>query len=289
MRLPAQLSSRKSDSHKGDYGHVFIVAGSRRFAGAAALCSLAALRSGAGLVTLGCPEGVCVSLSGIRPFEKMVLPLPQTRQGALSMRASARIEEFAERCSCVALGPGLSRSAETVSLVRRLVRSIRKTLVIDADALNALSLCGGAKLLRLRECHDTILTPHPGEMGRLIGRSVAYVQARRKAVALNFAKDYNCIVVLKGAQTCITSSRGEVYINKSGNPGMSTAGSGDVLTGMIAAFAGQGIRAFEAAVHAVYLHGLAGDIASREKTQAGMIASDIIDSLALAFKKAGVK
>jgi len=282
MRLPARLLRRKVDSHKGDFGHVLVLAGSRRLSGAGVLAAEAALRSGAGLVTLGIPQEINPQVIKIKLKEIMTLPLPGTKEGTLALKGYGRIERFCEGVNVVAIGPGLSRNSQTQALVHKIVRGLDKFLVIDADGLNALA--GHAGLLRRNK---VIITPHPGEMSRLTGLSIRYIQADRSAVAARFAKDYKVTVVLKGAGTVVAGPDGKLYINKTGNAGMAKAGSGDVLTGMIAAFLGQGLTAFTASKYAVYLHGLAGDLAAKEKTKISLIASDIIAKIPQAIKKCG--
>lgn len=278
MRLPAQLLRRNPEAHKGDFGHILILAGSARFSGAAVLCAQAALRSGAGLVTLGIPKGLNSAVIKIKPKEVMTLSLPETNEGALSLNALKIARDFSTNIDVLAIGPGLGRNKSTQGLVRKVIAKIDKPTVIDADGLNALS--GRLKIQR-----DMVLTPHPGEMAGLLGVSVKKVQSERKQIALRFAKQHRVTLVLKGHNTVVADYKGNLYINKTGNPGMATAGSGDVLTGMIAAFLGQKLDAFEAAKYAVYLHGLAGDLAAEEKTQLSLIASDIIDYIPKAIKK----
>lgn len=278
MRLPTQLLRRNPEAHKGDFGHILILAGSARFSGAAVLCAQAALRSGAGLVTLGIPKGLNSAVIKIKPKEAMTLSLPETNEGTLSLNALKIVRDFSTNIDVLAIGPGLGRNKSTQGLVRKVIAKINKPTVIDADGLNALS--GRLKIQR-----DMVLTPHPGEMAGLLGVSVKKVQSERKQVALRFAKQHRVTLVLKGHNTVVADYKGNLYINKTGNPGMATAGSGDVLTGMIAAFLGQKLDAFEAAKYAVYLHGLAGDLAAEEKTQLSLIASDIIDYIPKAIKK----
>lgn len=277
-----QLLRRNPKAHKGDFGHLFILAGCARFSGAAVLCAEAAMRSGAGLVTLGIPQSLNCAIIKIKPKEVMTLPLPQTQDGTLSLAGLRKIKDFLKKVDVAVLGPGLGKNKSTYSLVLKLLPGITQATVIDADGLNALA--GHSKILRERQ-RAAILTPHPGEMARLLGVSVENVETKRKEIARRFAKDYNCIVVLKGHETVVTDNLGKVYVNNTGNPGMATAGSGDVLTGIIAAFLGQGLSAFSAAKYAVYLHGFAGDLAAKEKTQMGMIASDIITKIPEAIKK----
>ena len=277
MRLPSRLLRRNRSAHKGDFGHIFILAGSARFSGAAALCSNAAIRSGAGSVTLGIPKGINSSIIRIKPREVMTLPLPETKDGALCLSAYALIREFAKNADVLAIGPGLTQDKSTQPLVRKIIATILKPMVIDADGLNALVNHLDILQTRKGERRTTILTPHPGEMAKLLKISVKQVQGDRKNIAREFAKKHKVTLVLKGHNTVVVDSRGKVFVNKTGNPGMATAGSGDVLTGIIAAYLGQGLNAFEAAKYAAYLHGLAGDMAAEKRTQSCLIASDIID------------
>ena len=304
MRLPARLLQRSPDAHKGDFGHVFVLAGSARFSGAGVLCAEAALRSGAGLVTLGIPKSLNSAIIKIKPKEVMTLPLPETSEGTFSLSALQKIEDFSKKVDVAAIGPGLSQNSSTQALARKVVAVVNKPLVIDADGLNALVQatrhCDEREARRSnlkRDCfvpsgfamtrlsRTLILTPHPGEMARLLGVSIAQAQADRQGTAQAFARERHCTLVLKGHQTIVADSGGKLYVNKTGNPGMASAGSGDVLTGMIAAFLGQGLDGFNAAKYAVYLHGLAGDLAAKEKTQISLIASDIIAKIPEAIKK----
>lgn len=285
MRLPAQLLRRRKDSHKGDFGHILILAGSVNFSGAAVLCAEAAIRSGAGLVTLGIGRSLVNAIIKIKPKEVMLLPLPETKPGNLAMAALKKIREFLGKIDVLVIGPGLGGHKQTQGLVRKVIATADKSLVIDADGLN--SLAGNLGLLHKAGSlkRTAILTPHPGEMARLLGTTIARVQATRRKIARKFALDYKITLVLKGHHTIVADPEGNIYINKTGNPGMATAGTGDVLTGMIGAFLGQGLAAFEAAKYAVYLHGLAGDLAAEENTEIGMIASDIIAKIPAAIKK----
>lgn len=285
MRLPTRLLRRKPDSHKGSFGHVFILAGSARFSGAAVLAAEGALRSGAGLVTLGIPRGINPAIIKIKPKEVMTLPLPETKNGSTALSALRKIEDFIKNVDIIISGPGIGREDSSQKLLRKLITAVeKKALVIDADGLNALA--GHLDLLRAasRQPSAMILTPHPGEMARLLGLNTAQIQLKRKEIARRFAESYKVTLVLKGRNSIVAGEDGEVFINKTGNPGMSTAGSGDVLSGMIGAFLGQGLAPFEAAKFAVYLHGLAGDLAAEEKTQISMIASDIIAKIPEAVK-----
>jgi len=279
------LLRRKNNSSKGDFGHIFILAGCARYSGAAVLCAEAAIRTGAGLVTLGVPIGINNAVIKIKPKEVMTLPLAQTSSGSLSARAYSKINSFTKKTDVLVIGPGLSRDKSTQALACKIMRKINKPMVIDADGLNALA--GRLEVLGIRKTEDRrlILTPHPGEMARLLGISVKKVQENRINIAVKFSNRYKLTLVLKGHNTVVSDYKGNVYINKTGNPGMSSAGSGDVLTGMIGAFLGQGLDAFSASKYAVYLHGLAGDLGAKEKTQISLIASDIIDKIPEAIKK----
>lgn len=278
MRLPAQLLRRKTDSHKRDFGHIFMLAGSRNMPGAAILCARAAMRSGAGLVTVGLPKDLSMAIPK-KIFEAMTKSLPQTKDGSIGLGAYNQIKKFLSKVDVLVIGPGLSQNSSTKQLVKKLVFS-ENTLpsVIDADGLNALA----GHLKRFKGIK--ILTPHPGEMARLLGAPTKAVEKNRKDIALSFAKKYNCLVVLKGNHTVVADGKGRIYTNNTGNPGMATAGSGDVLTGIIASFLAQGLLPFEAAKYAVYLHGLAGDLAAKKKSQLSLVASDIIDYIPEAVK-----
>ena len=280
------LLKRKPDTHKGDYGHVFALAGSAGLTGAAYLTSQAAITSGSGLVTLGIPKSLNPIMAR-KLIEVMARPLAETKAQSLSLKAFAEIKKFCDKIDVLAIGPGLSQNKETQALVRKVISKINKPMVIDADGLNALA----GHLDTFRRTKDeggmTILTPHPGEMARLTGKSRDYVQANRKKVAKEFAKKYNVILVLKGHRTVVASPDGKIYINKTGNPGMASGGVGDVLTGMIASFLGQGLPAFDAARFAVYAHGLAGDLAAKEKGQLSLIATDVLNKIPTVLKKLG--
>jgi len=275
--LKGLLKKRKKDSYKGDYGHTFILAGSVGLTGAAALCANASLRAGAGLVTLGVPSSLNMVMEA-KLTEVMTCPLAETREGSLSLKARQEILNRVNAADAVILGPGLSRNPETAMLIRQVAGGVKKRMVLDADALNAVSE-DVSVLKKIR--HEYIVTPHPGEMSRLIRKDVYYVKKNRIAVAKKFSNYYNAVVVLKGSETVVTdkSARSRVYINKTGNPGMATAGSGDVLTGVIAGFLSQGLKAFDAARLGVYVHGLAGDLAAKEKGETGLIASDILEKV----------
>ena len=286
MLLPTPLLHRKINANKGDFGHILILAGSLKFSGAAVLCGFACMRSGAGLVTLGIPKGISNSVLRIKLPELMLLPLSQTKSKSLSLSSFKQIKNFAKKADIVVIGPGLSKDRQTLKLVLKVVKEISKPMVVDADGLNAIA----SSLRTLRTAASEkgriiILTPHPGEMARLLGKSIKFVQKERKYIAKSFANEYNCIVVLKGNKSVVAAPGKKNYINHTGNPGMATAGSGDVLTGMIAGLLGQQLEPFQAAQYGVYLHGLSADLAAKEKTQISLIASDIIEKIPEAIKK----
>ena len=277
-KLP-RLKPRKADSHKGDYGRVLVLAGSVGYTGAAYLCAKAALRTGSGLVTLGIPQ----SLNAIMEVKLtcvMTHPLPETTQHTLSDKARDEVLKLAQDADVVAIGPGLSTHPNTRRLVLALLQMLDKPIVLDADGLNVIA---GDLYVLDKVQREIVLTPHPGEMARLLALpSAEEVQRSRLKVAMKFAEREGLVLVLKGHQTLVTDAQ-LVYMNTTGNPGMATAGAGDVLTGMIASLIGQGYTAFQAAQLAVYLHGLAGDIAATRRGQMTMIATDILDALPRAF------
>lgn len=279
MRLPAHLLHRKPNAYKNQFGHVCVLAGSPGMMGAAALTSLAAMRCGAGLVTVGVPKSLNAVLQRKVAPVVMTWPLAETRTQTLSLSALTQIKQSFAKFDVFAIGPGLSVHASTRRFIQGLVGSSPRPLVIDADALNAL---GGHLDILTKTNTPKVLTPHPGEMSRLMGTSVKRIEENRSKIAQTVARKYNCVVLLKGHRTVVAATGRKVYINKTGNPGMATAGSGDVLTGMIAAFIAQGLSGFEAARCAAYLHGKAGDLAAREKTTLAMIAADIIDQIPMA-------
>jgi ADP-dependent NAD(P)H-hydrate dehydratase / NAD(P)H-hydrate epimerase len=280
---------RKPGGHKGDYGHALIVAGSVGKTGAAVLASWAALRAGAGLVTVATPEPALPIIAAHTP-EVMTEPLAPTLAGTVSEKAleGNRLGKLLEGKRALAIGPGLSQNAETQSFIRRAVGEFHaQPVILDADGLNAFA--GRAKDLR----HDAQLlcvTPHPGEMARLVGASIKDVQARRVEIALQCAAEWNAVVVLKGEGTVVAAPGGSVYINSTGNPGMGTGGTGDVLTGILAGLAAQFARGAtieefqRICAMGVYLHGLAGDIAYNEFNGAPLLASDLINKLPAAYQ-----
>jgi len=274
MRLPTPLSRRKSNVHKNQFGHVLVLAGSQRMLGAAALTSLAAIRSGSGLVTVGVPKSLNTALQKKVSNEIMTWPLPETLQQSLSLQAFVHIKKALTDYTVIAIGPGLSRDLSTQKLILKIIASSNIPLVIDADALNA--LVGNLHILRKTKTQK-ILTPHPGEMARLIAQNKSTIEKNRMDVTRQLAQKYRCTILLKGAKTIVASPGKNIYTNTSGNAGMATAGSGDVLTGIIAAFLAQGLTEFDAAKFGAYIHGKAGDLAAKHKTRTSMIASDIIE------------
>ncbi|HJT19636.1 MAG TPA: NAD(P)H-hydrate dehydratase [Nitrospira sp.] len=260
-------------AHKGTFGHAGIIAGSLGKTGAAALAAQAALRVGTGLVTVATPSGVNDVLEA-KLLEVMTFPLPETAARTLARSALDPILSFMQTRNAVAIGPGLSTHPETVELVQSLMRHLDRPAVLDADALNALA----GRVPLLTECKTLpVLTPHPGEMARLEpGATAQSINADRIGTARRFARDRGVFLALKGARTVIARPDGLVAICPTGNPGMATAGTGDVLTGMVAGLLAQGVSQWDAACAAAYIHGAAGDLAARKVGQAGMIARDVI-------------
>lgn len=272
--MAALIERRRADSHKGTYGRVLVVAGSMGHTGAAVLAAKAALRSGAGLVTVAVPAS-CLPIVAAGGAEFMTLALPETAEGTVSAEALAPVLAF--RADVIAVGPGLGGGAGVAAFVHALVERSGVPLILDADALNA--LVDRTATLSGREDVPIIMTPHPGEMARLLGSSVERVQRDRLGVALDFARTHRVHVVLKGHRTIVASPDGNAGVNMSGNPGMATAGSGDVLTGVIAGWYAQLRDPVKASRLAVYLHGAAGDLAQTDRDQTALIAGDIVAHL----------
>ncbi len=270
--LARYLPPRKVETHKGDYGHLMVVAGSKGKPGAARMVVEGAFRAGVGLVTVATPESVQPILAP-QVMEMMTEPLPETREGTLSAKATARVQKLLDGKGVLTLGPGLSTAAETQSFIREVVAGTRIPLILDADGLNAFSQC--PELLSGKD-RPLILTPHPGEMGRLLGISSAEVQNDRITIVQKFSVDHFCFVVLKGYRTLIADPEGNVWANPTGNPGMATAGSGDVLTGILSGMVAQGIPTLHAILLAVYLHGLSADLCASRRGELPLMARDII-------------
>ena len=268
------LPRRRPDTHKGDYGRVLVVAGSPGMAGAAVLAGEAAYRSGAGLVYLCCPARMTDVLSikqtcaVVRPFEE-------------SAAAAEQILEYAASCTAAVIGPGLSTAPPVANAVRELVTRIEIPFVLDADGLNAFE---SAPEILTHGKAPRVLTPHPGEASRLVRRPAAEIQKDREAVAQEMSRRFLAVTVLKGHRTVVADGK-RSFINRTGNPGMATGGSGDVLAGMIGALLGQGMAPYDAACLGVELHGRAGDLAARALGQVSMMATDILAALPRVFRR----
>lgn len=275
------LPSHPSTAYKGQCGRVAVLAGSVGMTGAASLTSQAALAIGAGLVSLGLPE----SLNDIveaKLTEVITVPLPETKERSLSTQAYDQAMLLASKAEAMAIGPGLSRHNETSHLVRELVSQISTPMVVDADAIFALS---EDKSVFSKVKAPIIMTPHPGEMANFLGINIYEVQTNRLAIARQVAQEYKITLVLKGAATVIASPQGEAYLNTTGNSGLATAGTGDVLTGMIAGLLAQGLSSVDASCLGVFLHGLSGDIAAKHKGALSLLASDLIAKMPEAIKE----
>jgi ADP-dependent NAD(P)H-hydrate dehydratase / NAD(P)H-hydrate epimerase len=289
--IASLIGPRPRDSNKGMYGHALVVGGSVGKAGAAAMAGFSALRSGAGLVTVATPKSVLPTVAGFHP-ELMTEPLAETDAGSISLQALKALEQLAEKKTVLAIGPGISRHEETAEVVRKIVVDSEIAIVLDADGLNAFE--GRAKDVNRRDRRASaegaertlVLTPHPGEMARLTGLPTAAIQRDRINVARSFAKEHDLILVLKGDRTIVAAPGGEAWINPTGNPGMATGGTGDILTGIVAGMIAQNPqRALEAVLAAVFLHGLAGDIARDQVGEHSLVATDLVRTLPQAFSR----
>ncbi len=277
------LGSRPLDSNKGMYGHALILAGSFGKSGAAAMAGMACLRAGAGLASVATPKSVLTSVASYAA-EIMTEPLAESEAGTVSEAALENWDELVRKMTVLAIGPGLTQHPETAAFVREVVRRTAIPAVIDADGLNALA--DHTDLLKAAKA-PTIITPHPGEMARLCGTDIHTVQAHRISMAREFAYSRNTIVVLKGHKTVIASPSGDAWINCTGNPGMATGGTGDVLTGITAGLLAQHPKEpLLCAIAAVYLHGVAGDVARRYMGEISLVATDLIHALPDAFRRA---
>jgi NAD(P)H-hydrate epimerase len=274
------LPPRAADSNKGDFGRVLIVAGSRGMTGAAILCGRAALRGGAGLVKVAVPQEIAPIVAAGDPCY-MTVPLIQDAWGQLDFAALAEIFAQEQTQTVLAVGPGLGRGAELARLLPELVGKATRPLILDADGLNAFTGQPG-------KLHTAgvplVITPHPGEFARLLGIDTRTVQSQRDELAMRFAREHRTIVVLKGHGTVVTDGQ-RLYRNTTGNPGMATGGTGDVLTGLIAALIGQRLEPFAAAQLGVHLHGAAGDLARDERGEVSLIATDLLDFLPRAIRQ----
>lgn len=268
-------------SHKGTYGHVLVIAGSIGKTGAALMCAKSTLRTGSGLLTMAVPSSLKEVFQS-RVLEEMILPLPCNTQ-TLSKDAIKKIDEFInEKADVVAFGPGVGVNEDTEEILKFLLNHCHVPIVIDADGITLLS---NIKDLLKNAKAKTVITPHPGELSRLIGVPVREIEKNRIDIAQNVAKELNTIVVLKGVPTIISEPEGTTFINNTGNPGMATGGTGDVLTGIIASLIGQNLSPFYSSVLGVYIHGLSGDLAAKYRGNHGLIAGDLIDNLPQAIKE----
>lgn len=285
--VASMLPQRPQGAHKGTFGHVIAIGGSEGMTGAIYLAAMAAIKSGAGLVTAGVPRSLH-HIMEMKTLEVMTKPLPETEAVSIGQEALETILELAGIGNVLVLGPGMSQHVSTSNLLMNLLEKLEKPLVMDADALNIISTGDPKKTLAGIKA-PVIITPHPGEMARLMGIPVREVQQSRIEVARKAATEWKVIVVLKGAKTLAAHPDGRIYVNPVGNPGMATGGSGDVLAGVIASFMAQGLRPLDAAVAGVYVHGLAGDLASLHQGQAGLTAGDLLAELpkALMFLETG--
>jgi NAD(P)H-hydrate epimerase len=276
------IAPRPPDSNKGMYGHVLVAGGSLGKTGAAEMAGFSALRTGAGLVTVASPRSVLGIVATYHP-ELMTEPLSDTDAGSISKEAVEEFERVAEKKTVLAIGPGISRHPSTAEFVRAVVTKSQTPIVLDADGLNAFEkraeeLSGHERTL--------VLTPHPGEMARLTGLTIPVIQRDRINVARSFAREHQLILVLKGDRTAIAKADGEVWINTTGNPGMATGGTGDILTGIVAGMLAQNPkRDFLAVLTAVYMHGLAGDVAEESMGEQALVATDLITALPETFRR----
>lgn len=278
------LGPRPPAANKGNFGHVLVIGGSLGKAGAAAMASMAVLRAGAGLSTVATPKSVLSTVAGFHP-EVMTEPLEETDEGTISLRALeyGRVDKLVQGKTVLAIGPGISRNPETAEFVRTAVKKYDSPIVLDADGLNAFEGCADQLNARGR---TLVITPHPGEMARLAGLTVAAVQHDRLNLARAFARQHGVTVVLKGHRTIIASPDGIIWANATGNPGMATGGMGDILTGMIAGLIAQNSKSILlSVVAAAHLHGLAGDVARETMGEQGLVATDLLAALPEAFRR----
>lgn len=276
------LPKREKKSHKGSFGRVGIIAGSEGMTGASFLSTMAALRSGSGLVYTIVPKSLSHILS-IKLIEAIIKPVEDSNTGHFNLNSYGEIKEIIKDMDVLAIGPGIGIDEERIQLIKEILLNFDRPVVLDADGINCVSQ-GDPDILSYRK-GDTIITPHPGEFARLLKTSIKKIEENRIKYSKYTSSKYNVITVLKGAGTIITNPKEEVYINSTGNPGMATAGSGDVLTGIIASFIGQGLSPYKAAILGVYCHGLAGDLAKLDKGEHGMISRDILDNIPYSIKK----
>jgi NAD(P)H-hydrate epimerase len=280
--LAPLVAPRAADSNKGSYGHVLVIGGSFGKSGSVAMSGMSALRVGAGLSTVSTAQSALTTVASFHP-ELMTEPLPETEAGTIALSAAEKIEDLIKGKTVVAIGPGISRNSQTAELVRSIVTKCEAPMVVDADGLNAFQdhtqeLNGKGRAL--------VITPHPGEMARLVGCTIAEVQQDRLGTARKFARDHELIVVLKGHRTLVVQPDGEAWVNTTGNPGMSTGGTGDILTGMTAGMMAQNPKnIFLAVIAAVHLHGLAGDVMRETMGEHSLVATDLLLGLPEAFRR----
>ncbi|MFQ5428299.1 MAG: NAD(P)H-hydrate dehydratase, partial [Thermodesulfobacteriota bacterium] len=273
------IKARPREAHKGLCGHVAVLGGSPGLTGAPYMAAMAAMKAGAGLATIGLPEGLN-EIMECKTTEVMTWPLPEADDGTIGEGAFGEIKKLLNGKAVLVAGPGLGESPHIKAMLRELLKESALPMVLDADALN--NLAGTLQYIAEAGSSDKVLTPHPGEAARLLGVGTEEIQADRIGRATELAKRTGSIIVLKGANTIIASPPGDVYINTTGGPALATAGTGDVLAGMIGGFLAQGLSALEAAMAAVYLHGLAADaIAGRMHGQRGLIATELLGEVPL--------
>jgi hydroxyethylthiazole kinase-like uncharacterized protein yjeF len=280
VNRPKRLPARDRNAHKGSVGQVLFIAGAASYFGAPYFSALSFLKAGGGYSRLAAPASI-IPFIAAGGSEIVFLPQQETDAGSIAFENKDGLLDLAAKMDMVVLGPGLSLNEETQGLVRALTREIHRPILIDGDGITAVS--GDLELLKEREA-DTILTPHLGEMSRLTGLSIQKIDANKIDILQRASKNLNAAVVLKGGRSLIGFPDGKVYVNMSGNPGMASAGSGDVLTGTIAAMFGLGLYLSDAVLKGVFIHGVAGDLAAAEKGEDGMTAQDILDHLPLAIK-----
>lgn len=274
--IKEMLPKREEDSHKGTYGRVGIISGSKGMTGAPYLTSMACLRTGSGLVYTIVPDSISPILS-TKLIEAIVKPVPDKNTGYFTLDSLDYIKNMVRDMDVLAIGPGMGLDEERAEVVKDILLDFNGPIVLDADGINCISKIG-LHIFNKRG-YPTVITPHPGEFSRLIGKSIKEVQRDRVKYSKYLSEKYNIVTVLKGADTVVSNPKGEVYVNTTGNPGMATAGSGDLLTGIIASFIGQGIDAYKASILGVYCHGLAGDMAKEIRGEYGMIARDILEMI----------
>lgn len=274
------LGKRKIDSHKGNYGRVAVIGGSTGFTGAPYLSSIAAMKTGSGYVYALVPDSLQTIMS-IKLTEAIIRPIEDQKRGHFIMESLQDILMYIKDMEALAIGPGMGVDGNRVFLVKEIIKSAELPMVLDADAINC--IVDNPEILKQHH-NNIVITPHPGELARFLDISVEKLQEKRVYYSELVAKKYNVLVVLKGHRTVVASPKHGIYINETGNPGMASAGSGDILTGMIASLLGQGLKTFDAAKLGVHLHGMAGDIARDKLGEYGMIASDIVENIPLAIK-----